>query len=106
MTLTPADARTILAYIDCIDAEIDVAPSPERDARINRASDQAADALRALQAVSELPDVAPPAACPPSKPDRGAPYRCPVCEGRGRIGLMGVDRCPTCKGDRVLWSRA
>lgn len=106
MTLAPADARTILAYIDCIDAEIDVAPSPERDARINRASDRAADALRALQAVSELPDAAPPpAACPPSKPDRGAPHKCPVCDGKGYRRWVNSP-CPTCNGDRVLWSRS
>lgn len=106
MTLTPADARTILAYIESVEGELDVAPSPERDARIVRAEDRAADALRALQAVSELPDAVPPAAAPPLSPDRGTPHKCPVCDGKGRIGIMGADRCPTCKGERILWSRA
>lgn len=36
--------------------------------------------------------------------DRGTPHKCPVCDGKGYRRWVNSP-CPTCKGDRILWSR-
>lgn len=55
-----------------------------------------------------LPDPIPPV-------DRGTPHKCPICDGQGTVkrdldggsSLVSYDEtCPTCHGERVLWSNA
>jgi ribosomal protein S27E len=48
---------------------------------------------------------------PPPPVDRGTPHRCPICGGEGTIpgpkeSTAAEVPCPTCHGERVLWSHA